>query len=514
MDLLNVSEDDLTELSLLRALEIDELVSSGLLTEKQRFDESLLSELRFTYPEIKLHLFTGPAYPAEQLSFEIENLLLPRLDFDALRVELRKIRSDETAANNNQRWREREEGEAFESEMTALHLVQKTIDFLNSFRKLDGSEEPLIKEKCKNDIIPFSGIDLKTLNINAVALELLGKTPEQICEMIPEGFRVLHVETVIRNDSYSDFLKCKARIRQRLFDNFSDEELRKIAHIKHHNRRRTEKSEMVKHLVTPKITFHGTPNRLVPNIVRYGFLRAGDFNPETGKQLEKRCGNTYGRGIYSSPSAEFSLNYSGEDARPTTPNGFWGLKLIVCATVMGAPREVFRDDNWREQGRPYPGADSHVANQEREYIVFDRAQILPVYVIHLDWGEDNREYFESIPQDPTQWTARWTHPKLQKQVLAPGDKQRQKEALIAKAAKYFPYGYGPATGTRFVVEEVGEVDEDEENYGDYQKDRLGSVDGQGSGTFWEWDVSDLQRDEKDEYTDALVGKRKHGGRSC
>lgn len=33
-------------------------------------------------------------------------------------------------------------------------------------------------------------------------------------------------------------------------------------------------------------------------------------------------------------------------------------------------------------------------------------------------------------------------------------KQRQKEALVAKAAKYFPFGYEPATGTSFVVEDA------------------------------------------------------------
>ena len=63
-------------------------------------------------------------------------------------------------------------------------------------------------------------------------------------------------------------------------------------------------------------------------------------------------------------------------------------------------------------------------------------------------------------------------------VLAPGDKQRIKEALLAKAGKYFSYGYGPATGTKFIIEEVGEVDEDEEEYGEYQEERVDGVRGQ------------------------------------
>ena len=501
----SLGEDDLTELSLLRALEVDELVSSGLLTEEQRFNDNLLSILQFSYPEIKLQIFTGSTYPAEQLSFDIENLLLSRLVFDSLRIELRKILSADADTNDYERWCKREEGDAFESEMTVLHLVQKTVDFLETFRK---PEEPdvLTGGNCKNDLIPFLGTDRTSFNFNAVALELLGKTPEEICEVIPECYRVLHVESVIRNDNYSDFLKCKSRIRQRIENNFSVEELRKTAHIKHHGRQRSQKPEMINYLMAPKLTFHGTPNRLVPNIVRYGFLRAGDLNPETGKRLEVRCGSTYGRGIYSSPSADFSLNYSGEDARPTTLNGFWGLKLIVCATIMGVSREMCHGDNWRNQSNPYPDADSHVGNRGLEYIVFDRTQILPCYVIHLDWGNDNRKHFHDVPVDPTKWEPK-THPKLRNRILGPGDKQRLKEELIAKAAKYFPYGYGPATGTSFVVEEVGEVDDDEEEYGDYQKARLDGVDGEGK-SFWELGLGDVRKHERDEYTDALLGKRK------
>lgn len=40
---------------------------------------------------------------------------------------------------------------------------------------------------------------------------------------------------------------------------------------------------------------------------------------------------------------------------------------------------------------------------------------------------------------------------------------------MAKPLKYFPYGYGAATGTSFVIEGVGEVDDDEEEYGEYQR---------------------------------------------
>ena len=42
--------------------------------------------------------------------------------------------------------------------------------------------------------------------------------------------------------------------------------------------------------------------------------------------------------------------------------------------------------------------------------------------------------------------------------------------------KWFPNGYGSAKGTSFVIEEIGEVDEDEENYGEYQQETLTGVD--------------------------------------
>jgi hypothetical protein len=50
----------------------------------------------------------------------------------------------------------------------------------------------------------------------------------------------------------------------------------------------------------------------------------------------------------------------------------------------------------------------------------------------------------------------------------PAAKVARKEALKAAASKWFPYGYGPATETNFVIEEIGDVSDDEEEYGEYQ----------------------------------------------
>lgn len=63
--------------------------------------------------------------------------------------------------------------------------------------------------------------------------------------------------------------------------------------------------------------------------------------------------------------------------------------------------------------------------------------------------------------------------------LAPRESQRARQALQSRAEKWFPYGYGPATGTSFVIEAVGEVNEDDGDYGTYQQDRMNEVDTDG-----------------------------------
>lgn len=130
---------------------------------------------------------------------------------------------------------------------------------------------------------------------------------------------------------------------------------------------------------------------------------------------------------------------------------FAALKLIVCATIMGRCKYVNRDDCWRDQNVPMPGAHSHVANDMMEYVVFDEAQIIPCYVIHLDLGRDIAKYVTSLSSNTAQYIndyremlrkQRHAAKKLGSVVEGPGDAQRQKQALFAKAQKYFPYGFG------------------------------------------------------------------------
>jgi len=504
----NFDEDDFENLKLLRGQEIDEIVEQNLLPSDLRFDEEVLNEITISHPEIVLRVQTGRAYPAEQLSYKIENLSLPRLVVDPLKTKLRLQVEEDTRINNYETWADREADDAygvFQFKMTALKIIQITATHLKEYRNKETGESAnkdndLAKTlQYKNDHISLAGVDISTLKEDASAATILGKSLEDICAEIPEEFRVLHIESVLRSDLKRRFWNCQQQIRDRL-QKLPVETL-KTSYGKPY---RISREDLIDHLIKPCMTFHGTTSHIVKSIVQHGFLRPGDRHPETGGVHYVRCGNTYGRGIYSSPSADFALSYSGDAALPTNPNTFFGMKLIVCAAIMGRQVQMFRKDNWRNHAQPYPGADSHVANANCEYIVFDQSQIIPCYVMHLDYGKDNFKYFESIPEDSNVWQKRRRSARanLYKPVLAPGDKVRRQEALKAKAMKWFPYGYGSATGTNFKIEEISEVSEDDEDYGDYQEERLEGVDELNNK--YQYDTRCAQTSEQDEYVEAKL----------
>ncbi|KAK6332630.1 hypothetical protein TWF730_004290 [Orbilia blumenaviensis] len=548
--------DDLTELSLLRELEIDLLVSSSLLPESTRFEPSLHDELVFNHPELILTITTGEGYPVLPLSWNIKNLTLSRVVVDTLRAELRKViaSSEYDEEGSLRRWMERDSNDNFgiyESPNLAFHLSKTTAEYLTTHRNTLASKSaadqpssaPLnIKTQSltRSQILSSeSGIDLTSYTTPPTVKELLGKTIPQICETIPSNYRILHVENVLKPRLYADFHAVQTAIHERLLT-LPTSQLKKVVPQSHHRRitssggsssvlsDRREKESLAKYLTTPKTTYHGTSHTSIPSIIKHGFLRPGDINPSTSQPLQIRCGNTYGRGIYTSPSPQFALVYSGYDATPTPVTSFSGLKLIVCATVMGRPARVFRGDNWREQSKPYENSDSHVANGDFEYIVFMPRQCIPVLVVHLDWGKEHYMEFVNIPTNPLQWIMQMAEKRKVKKFnkkkreeeeeaekggLFPADVVRRKQALMARALKWFPYGFGPATGTRFVVEAVADDSDDEEEYGEYQVERAetGGVydtsDRRG-GSFWEEEMEGERFDEFFEERRAKAGEVK------
>ena len=491
---LELGEDELTQLALLRDFETDALIDAGLLSRDEQLLSPLDRELAFSHDELTLWITAGPSYPAGPVSWRVDNDSLSRVAIIELRADLRNIAESSETTNNIRVWRNaQEEGHVgFEPVMAVLELAKETEKHIRAWREkhqLSVSAAPT----------PFTmrQVVVRTATSN-VAHELLGKTPGELCADIPPCYRVLHVEEVWRTDLTKSFRKKRGELRRHLLEKPLGMLRQHVPpELKHSNR----KEDLVDHLVKLRVTFHGTERHRVPSM-RHGFVRPGTQNPGTGEAHRALCGSTYGAGIYSSPDADFALSYSNTymspDLRPTRPGEYFGLKLIVCAVVMGRSVQVERGDGLRTRSRPLSGADSHVANHGLEYIVFDSARIIPVLVVHIDWGEEHHAaYFANLPSDPAQFvpgtslraSGRKTHPRLlSNDVLWPGDVQRHKAAVHARAAKYFPHGYGPATGGRFVVEEIGEVDEDEEDYGDFQASRADEAAELKSGdlTFWSW----------------------------
>ena len=60
-----------------------------------------------------------------------------------------------------------------------------------------------------------------------------------------------------------------------------------------------------------------------------------------------------------------------------------------------------REAGWRGQAEPYPGSYCHAANDMMEHIVFDKAQIIPCFVIHLDLGRDAAKFTTKLSMNPS-----------------------------------------------------------------------------------------------------------------
>lgn len=143
------SDDELVELSLLRAKEVDELVEHGLLDASRRFDEGLLDIIILSYPELTISLHTGPTYPAEQLQVEVENISLPRLVVDELRNAAREIVARDTDTNNYEGWSRRSYSDdfgLFEFRMTAFHVARRVLERLEGYRDtMKGPREESVR---------------------------------------------------------------------------------------------------------------------------------------------------------------------------------------------------------------------------------------------------------------------------------------------------------------------------------------------------------------------------------
>lgn len=133
------------------------------------------------------------------------------------------------------------------------------------------------------------GIDPKSIQGHDLANSIIGKSPEDVCAKIPEIFRILHIESVIRSDLAARFFRRQARIRDdlgKLHLNILKGSVKRETRLEM-GKRANEAQTLIDHLVSPDLTFHCTRENLVPSIVRQGFLKPEEKNV--------RCGSTYGQ---------------------------------------------------------------------------------------------------------------------------------------------------------------------------------------------------------------------------
>ncbi|KAK5677195.1 hypothetical protein LTS10_010384 [Elasticomyces elasticus] len=398
---------------------------------------------------------------------------VPRKLLDGLRISLRSMLLD---PNGKVRWSVRE------VLVLLLQMVEETGEWLHRWRE---SQTILLGNSA--GVKTSAGLDLGCLEDSAK--HLLGQSIAEICNDIPDDLRLIHVEPVFRNDLVQRFLKRREEIKHDL-RKFNIGELRHLVspYDGYFQRSSDDRDELADALAQPKVTFHGAPRHVVSAIVRHGFVVPGTRIGANGAINQTRCGATYGAGIYSSPDPLFASAYMSDGLgagganrlRMCHPSQVPGMRLIVCATLMGRPLEVTRAEAWQTTGVHHGRAHSHVSPNKLEYVVFDAAQIVPCYVLHLDYeAETAKRVLAGMPSNPLDVPKRVAADPRKQTGYADDDEDRmpgaikaKKQALKAAATKWFPYGYGTARGTNFVIEEIAEVSDDEEEYGDFQELRL------------------------------------------
>ncbi|KAK3942565.1 hypothetical protein QBC46DRAFT_379887 [Diplogelasinospora grovesii] len=348
-----------------------------------------------------------------------------------------------------------------------------------------------------------SGLDAST--IVDTAYHVLGRTPQQIHDAIPSQWRV-HIESIMRSDLAARFLNYQAQLREHLQQKVPAQRLREClslhSQLEGQVRARIAKKELVDDMITPRVTFHGTRLEHVGSIIRHGFKLPGS-RVDRKLVASPRSGIAFRRGIYSSQASWYAMSYASGQSQQTPLGEIPSMRLFVCATVMG---RTYRDPRTPFSGSVHgplvDGYDSHFDGRF-EYIVHDERAMLPCYVVHLDLGsEAAKKALRHAQENP--WHFHTTNTSHQKKtdprlmtgaegerMKSPGDIQREKAARKAAAMKWFPYGFGTATGTNFVIEEVGELSDDEEDYGDWQADKHAFVRRD----------DDTQADEEDMYCD-------------
>ncbi|KAF2868124.1 hypothetical protein BDV95DRAFT_610094 [Massariosphaeria phaeospora] len=459
----------------------------------------------FGFDEVELSVTFNAEQTTQPFTSHVKNedYQLPRKVVDGIRWALRDMIAEGISGC---------EGRLtyFTLGLITLRLLEETAGWLHDYRLLLNKDSEKDKDAYwdstkVNDVNPLldpemimRGVDLDT--IQGAATKLLGKTPAQICENLfaepvwqfrDRRYRILHCENILRNDLKNKLVQFQHNLRQKLMrETVTD--LQTCVPFEHRRGRDgpAAKDQLVDYLTQARVTFHGTRRSLVPSIVQHGFLMPGAVHPDTKKRIPILNGSTYGQGIYTSPSASYSLLYSRRDGSKIAPTQLPGRKLLVCASIMGRTRGLHLSNAWDDKRTPVEGADSHVDPSGYEYILFNTAQIVPCYVLHIDWldAPETVLAFLEVRASGLVSNKRANAKALEEEPESKGEQQRRKKELLARGQKFFAYGFGAVEGKRLVVEDVAEVDDDEEEYGEFQERRI-DVEG-GRSSFWDegWGV--------------------------
>ncbi|KAG6916106.1 hypothetical protein DXG01_008379 [Tephrocybe rancida] len=384
---------------------------------------SSLSEMQFKFscPPIVLSFYVPLSYPNcpssdLNISIDSDGLGVSRAQMSGLKLRLAGIVNSKP-------------GEA-----VLFELLEETREYAGGLRT-DAKEEIEEAVAAGADIqeiyFDMDSADRRVTDQAIVDAYMGSTTIQDITDALPSTTKLLHAEVVLRDDLRQKYLHARQRIQEAVAGAFSE---------------RREKDAAWDRAGQEEIVFHGTPRHSVASIVRSGFVIPGQ-NTQRGEAVEVRDGTTWGY-------ADTTEDGQYEGQRRILP----GYKLvrslhdtfapvhdrhpkIVSVITMG--RRFHIDDSWlRGTKTLIPGYDSHVSPGSLEYIVFDPAQVLPLYVLHLGEGK--------------------------------ADVARPSESLVANshnmteyARKHFPLGFG---GGRFVVEAIAPVDDDEELWGENQYD--------------------------------------------
>jgi len=118
-------------------------------------------------------------------------------------------------------------------------------------------------------------------------------------------------------------------------------------------------------LARPKIVYHWTPEKNI-NLIVDGNLKV----PDGRNVLHQTDEGYYGKGVYTSPSADYARSY-----------GHGAKKTIMCLAICG---NRYVASYPQMLGKPLKeGFDMHVSNDrnQMEWVFFNKDQLLPAFVI-------------------------------------------------------------------------------------------------------------------------------------